>query len=193
MKPIILVDQDGPLADFDRQFFQVCREQGWELDATLETQRHRYATDHILNKQERAAARAYVNSHPRWFHDLPVVAGAKEGLAQLAERYEVWICTKPLEANKACRDGKAEWVRRHLGEEWERRLIITPDKSLVNGVILLDDAPNPEWFDRAAWKPVVFRTPWNGDNSKWEGLPSWTWQDDPADFDYLVQLALEAK
>lgn len=186
-KPTLLVDQDGPLADFDAQFFSLCRDNGWAMDASLETQKHRFATDHILNDQERRAARTYVNQDPRWFHDLPVVEGAVDGLNELDKHFEVWLCTKPLEANKACRDGKADWVRRHLGEKWERRLIITPDKSLVHGVALLDDAPKPEWFARAPWRPIIFPTPWNRQGSKWAELPAWRWGDPVTDLIALTE------
>lgn len=173
----ILVDQDGPLADFDRQFFAACDENGWELDCTLESQSHRFATEHILDHKHRQAARHYINTHERWFHDLPPVEGAVEGINRLAEVADVWIVTKPLEANVNCRDGKAAWVREHLGEEWERRLVITPDKSLVHGAVLLDDAPKLGWLKSATWVPVIFTTPWNGPGSKWGHFQHWSWED----------------
>jgi 5'-nucleotidase len=118
-----------------------------------------------------------VDTSTRWFYDLPVVEGAVEGMKRLAEAADVWVCTKPLEANHYCRDGKAWWVHRHLGPEWESRLIIAPDKSMVRGDILLDDAINLDWLPRASWQPVVFPAPFNGDGSDWSCLPRWTWGD----------------
>lgn len=166
------MDQDGPLADFDRQFFARCEQNGWEMDCTVETQTARFATDHIPNGRERHLARKMVDS-PGWFSELPVTPGAVDGLRELAEYAEVWICSKPLEANPTCRDEKAAWLARHFGKEWAARLILAPDKSLVHGDILLDDAIKPEWLERATWTPVVFPTPWNDGELPTAGR--WTW------------------
>lgn len=178
MSPIVLVDQDGPLADFDQAFFDRCGEHGWhmEIDGPHE-QTARFATDHVIDKEHRKAARKMVDM-PGWFFNLPVVEGAIDGLNALAEQADVWIATKPLESNPGCRDDKAAWVEKYLGEKWLQRLIITPNKGLIRGTTLLDDAPNPDWFDTALWKPVIFTSPWNGEGSKWADLPHWTWGDD---------------
>ena len=176
-RPTFLVDMDGVLADFDLRFHEVCVEKGWEWDCEgAHVQRHRFGTDHIIDRRHRKLARTHVN-RTRWFLDLPVIEGAIEGMNELAEHGNVWIATKPLEANYTCRDDKAAWVRRHMGEEWERRMFITPDKSVLNGTLLLDDAHKPDWCKRASWSPVVFARSWNGAGSKWEGWPRWTWGD----------------
>lgn len=187
-KPVVLVDMDGPLADFDRRFYDLCSERGWPMHSTFETQCHRFATDCMTEKAHAKAARAEVDSS-RWFLDLPVVDGAVDGLHKLAEVADVWICTKPLEANATCRDDKAAWLGRHFGERWLPRLILAPDKSMVRGHVLLDDAPKPAWFPLAAWRPVIFPTAWNGSGSEWEGLPRWSWVEDP---EALLEHAYEA-
>lgn len=178
-KPIVLVDMDGPLADFDAHFWRRCLDRGFQFDCLPEQQSRRFATDHLIHRSERAAAREMVDSDPHWFQKLPVVDGAIEGINTLTDVADVWICTKPLEANYFCRDGKATWVRYHLGSDWERRLIIAPDKSKVHGAVLLDDAIHPDWVGSATWEPVVFPMNWNGEGSKWERWPRWTWGDAP--------------
>ncbi len=172
----VLVDMDGPLADFDTLFFERCVQNGYTLDCDITEQRHRFATDHIPDRRERELARQMVNTSG-WFKDLPVTPGAQEGLELLDEFCDVWICTKPLEVNPTCRDDKAHWLGLNFGGRWVRRLIITPDKSLVQGDILLDDAPHITWLDKADWKPVIFPTPWNGEGSDWAGHARWYWSD----------------
>lgn len=172
--PTLLLDMDGPLADFDRHFWDRCQAHGWTFDVDHpDQQTHRFFTDHMPIRAERKRARQMVDC-AGWFFDLPVTPGATDGINRLAEHFNVWICTKPLEANPTCRDDKAAWVRYHLGEQWEHRLILAPDKSLVNGAILLDDAPKPEWFARATWAPVIFDAPFNR-GREWAGLPRWDW------------------
>lgn len=170
----ILLDMDGPLADFDAASWAVIEANGWELDiAGRSEQRHHYVTEH-MKRRDRRALRKIIET-PGWFENLPVVAGAVEGVDWLlGAGHDVWVCTKPLEANPTCRDGKGAWLREHI-PELEDRLIIAPDKSLVTGDILLDDAPAPGQIARASWRPVVFSAPYNGVGSKWEHEAHWEW------------------
>lgn len=174
-RPVLLVDQDGVLADFDQAFFDACMDHAWTWDCEgPHEQRHRFGTDHIIDEHHRKLARHHVNT-TRWFRDLPPIPGAIEGINELAEHGEVFIATKPLEANDTCRDDKALWVREHLGGEWEKRMFIAPDKSRLHGTLLLDDCHKMDWIPRATWAPIVFEAPWNGEGTKWDGLPRWSW------------------
>lgn len=171
----MMLDMDGVLADFERHAYDGARELGCTFDiAGLHEQTSKYCTDHIPNRRERKVARTMIES-PGFFETLPVMPGAIEGARELiAAGIDVWVCTKPLETNPTCRDAKGAWLRRYL-PELEHKLIIAPDKSIIVGDILLDDAPNPSWFPIAPWRPVVFAAPYNGAGSAWEHVPSWTW------------------
>jgi 5'-nucleotidase len=195
----LLIDMDGPLADFDRAFYTYCGRNGYAMhngtvDISNRCTEHRFATDCITNTGNKRRARTHVDrSH--WFASLPPTEGAIEGINLLAEHpdvNDVFICTKPMEANPHCRDDKAEWVNDFLGREWVRRLIITPDKGMVRGDVLLDDAPKPHWFERAEWRPVIFPTPWNAPDTQFsrknrlDDEPRWSWERGP---DRLVNIA----
>lgn len=171
----LLLDMDGPLAGFDSAGYDMCARLGLDVMVPRLERTARYFTDN-LSREHHDIARAEIES-PGWFRSLPVVDGAKEGVAELiALGIDVWVCTKPLEKNPTCRDEKGAWLREHF-PMLERRLIIAPDKSLIRGAILLDDAPKIEWLDRASWSPVIFAEPFNGPGSEWHGLPRWTWGD----------------
>lgn len=181
MTLVLLLDMDGPLADFDRHFFDVANAKGFRVDCDPSTQTCRFATDHVIDTQERNEMRRTINN-TRWFRELPVTEGAFEGVERLlalqdAGEVEMWVVSKPLEANPFCRDDKAAWLSEHF-PGLTGRLILAPDKSIVHGDILLDDAPHTEWMSRAHWTPVIFTAPWNGDGSKWGHLPFWDWDDD---------------
>lgn len=175
--PTFLVDMDGPLAAFDKKYFDLAATNGWPMDADLDTQVHRFASGHILDSDHRKQATAIVNSSG-WFRDLPVVDGAAEGMWRLHQVANVWICTKPLEANPTCRDEKGAWLAEHFGEEWLDRLIITPNKAMVRGDLLLDDAPHIGWLEHAEWKSIIYPTPYNRTGSEWSHLPEWSWDRD---------------
>lgn len=184
-QPIVLLDMDGPLADFDRHFWHRCHERGFTFDVeSCDDQWHRYFTEHIPNRRERQHARAMVDA-PGWFRDLPVTPGAKDAVAQLVERFDVWVCTKPLEANPTCLNDKHAWLTEHFPALTDR-LICAPDKSMIHGTVLIDDAPKPEWFARATWRPVIFPAPFNEQAPEYRGLPRFGWEHDPHDIFDIV-------
>lgn len=39
-------------------------------------------------------------------------------------------------------DLQFEWIDKHLGPEWLDKIVLTKDKTMVNGHILIDDRPN---------------------------------------------------
>lgn len=175
---VVLVDLDGVLADFDLTLWDRTRPH-WPVGYHPDQQAHRFCTDHLTGAHKRAVrAETY---KPGFFADLTPIDGAVEGFHALADHADVWICSKPLHGNPTCHSDKMAWVERWLGKDWGRRLILTPDKSMVRGDILLDDAPKLEWIPRAVWAPVVFTRPWNRAGSEWEHLPDWSW-DDPIQF-----------
>lgn len=186
----LLIDMDGPLADFDLAFYLLCEDNGATMHGgTVGKDNpctvHRFATDCIDDKRLRRQMLQAVETR-RWFATLEPTPGALEGLNRLAEHPavgEVFICTKPMEKNITCRDDKAHWVTRYLGTDWTQRLILAPDKSMVRGDVLLDDAPKKPWVvpGRAEWAPVVYPTPWNAPGTELsvhvglEDAPRWDW------------------
>jgi len=175
--PRLLLDMDGPLAQFDARVFQVAEANGIEMDiSSVVEQSKRYFTDHIVKPADRKWMRGVIRE-PGWFASLPPTPGAIEGVHNLLEQgVDIWVATKPMEENPTCRDDKARWLREHL-PMLERKLIIIPDKSVLVGDVLLDDAPKPAWIMSAVWKPKIFAAPFNGEGSVWEGMPRWAWSD----------------
>lgn len=173
----LLVDMDGPLAGFDNRGWQYITENSWQCDVpTWQDQRHRYFTDHLTVSRERKAARRMTEAEG-WFRELPVVEGAIEGIREIiATGVDVWVCTKPMAANPHCADEKRAWIAEHI-PELRSKVIITPNKAMIRGDVLLDDAPAPEWIPDAWWKAVIFTQPFNGEGSHWEKYPHWTWGD----------------
>lgn len=185
---LMLIDMDGVVCDFDLAFYDLCAERGYVMhegavhhDARCAD--HRFATDCITDPEHKRLARHHVDTTD-WFRYLPVIPGAIAGLNELLAHpdvEDVFLCTKPMEANASCRDSKGAWVERHLGMDWVRRLIITPDKGMVRGEVLLDDAPKSHWFDRAEWTPVIYPTSWNQPGSVFSrkmgvcDAPRWDW------------------
>lgn len=169
----ILLDMDGPLAEYDDRAFDICSAFPMDIDhPDLITKT--YMTDHVINPDHRAIARATINE-PGFFRGLSVVEGARDGVDELhAAGFDVAICTRPSRDNATCRDEKYAWTQEHF-PELELKLVICYDKSYARGDVLLDDFPTLEQATRADWNPVIFPTPRN--RGMYEGLPRWTWGD----------------
>lgn len=186
LPPTLLLDMDGPMADFDKHHWDLCVSAGLEFDIdSVEQQTHRYLSDHIVGRKARREAYK-ICCAAGFFRELPVVEGLLGGLEQI-ERIgvDVWICAKPMADNPHCRDEKAAWVREHVPHLLDK-LIIAPDKSKIRGDALLDDAINVQWPDRAVWRPIIFDAPYNRDGSEWERWNRWRWGDPIEDLEELI-------
>ena len=113
-KIVIYVDMDGVLCDFQKAFDE-------DLKKTPEI--------------------AYPQSQYGFFAQLEPITGALYAMKLLWEDplVDVWILTAPSTKNPLSYSEKMSWVREHLGEHFVERLILSPNKGLLKGDLLIDD------------------------------------------------------
>ena len=75
--------------------------------------------------------------------------------------HDVRICTAPLSRFTHCVPEKFQWVEDHLGPEWVARIVLTKDKTLVRGDVLIDDKPEVTGRLVPTWEHLVFEAPYN--------------------------------
>jgi len=105
-----------------------------------------------------------VMSQPGFFRDLPPMPGAVEAVKEMkAEGFAVFICTSPLPSNPTCCQDKIEWVTKHLGCVGMdiMSMVMTRDKCLVQGDVLIDDKPQITGYVIPTWEHIVFDAPYN--------------------------------
>jgi 5'(3')-deoxyribonucleotidase len=108
--------------------------------------------------REKCPVQAYPQASMDFFRKLAPLPGAVEGIKELARRgHDVWILTKPSVMNPLCYTEKRLWVEDHLGLSWCDRLIISPDKSLLRGDLLIDDQ---SWVGFAGQRILFGSTDW---------------------------------
>ena len=111
-KPIIMIDLDGVLADFDKRKAELEAE-GFKGDKLF--------------------------SHPSAYKDLELIPGAVKAWELLQDDYETYFLSTPPWSNPDAWAEKRKWVDQHFGKSAHKKLILTHNKGLVKGDYLIDD------------------------------------------------------
>lgn len=180
MKPTILVDMDGVFADFVAGFYSVleanhpeARKHFPDPDKLV----HFYIEDNLSDPSYVSVSDSIVD-HIDTFQCAPPFPGAIEGMNLLRDMAEevnadVRICTAPHLSNIPCYSQKAAWVSKYLDRDWLDRLIITRDKTLVRGHVLLDDKPEPLGTGVPMWDHILFTRSYNANIPNRLRINSW--------------------
>ncbi|KAF3853212.1 hypothetical protein F7725_013900 [Dissostichus mawsoni] len=101
-----------------------------------------------------------------FFMELEPLPGGLEAVREMAqmENTDVFICTSPINHIQHCPYEKYAWVEQHLGQGFLEQVILTRDKTVISGDILIDDKP-----DILAPQPPPEETPLMG--RRLEGRP----------------------
>lgn len=180
-KPTILVDMDGVFCNFVEGYYAILEQkygfarQLFPNPAELKTF---YIADSITHPMGKAVEKNICND-PELFSSLKplqgAIAGMRELLAQaIAADCNVYICTAPHLTNPSCYTQKAKWVEQYLGFEWLELLIITRDKTMVIGDVLLDDKPEPLGNNIPTWEHVLFTCSYNDDIIGKQRINNWS-------------------
>ena len=160
----ILVDMDGVITDFNKLAWDLFEIENPELKEVFPRPNpilDFYAED-VYESITFKEAIKNINTAPVFFKRLEPIEGAIEALKELEKEHEVFICTAPLLENPTCCDDKLWWVKTFLGDEWTRRTIITKDKTVIDGDILIDDKPVITGIaENPIWQRLIFDQPYN--------------------------------
>lgn len=158
---IILIDQDGPLADFEKGFLQSWKSKfPDEFFVEIEARRSFKIKDDYPEQLRPQVEQTYLEKH--FYETLPIVQGASEAIHVMLERgHDVRICTSPLSQYENCILEKYFWVERHLGRDFLKRMIVTKDKTLIRGDLLIDDNPDVWGAVEPAWRWLLYDAPYN--------------------------------
>lgn len=174
---IILVDMDGVLADFEAEFLHRWRAEYPDRPFIPLEERRGFSV------REQYAAEFAPDVSGIWYEEgffraLAPIPGGREALVSLtAAGHEVFLCTSPLKYFRYCVGEKYAWVAEHLGEPWTRRMVLTRDKTIVRGDLLVDDRPEISGVAVPQWEHVVFDQPYNR-TSRARRLHGWgRWRD----------------
>jgi 5'-nucleotidase len=157
---IILVDQDDVLADFEGHFISTWQKIYPDKFYIPLEQRTVFFIEQQYPAELRPLAQEIMDGQG-FYRELPPKKGGIEAVLEMSTKNEVLICTSPRSQSKYCIAEKQEWVQKYLGEDWLNRLIITMDKTTVNGDILIDDKPIITGSRTPIWEHILYDMPYN--------------------------------
>jgi 5'-nucleotidase len=158
---VILVDLDGVLADFDREFLSRWRERHPDEVYYELADRTTFYVHEQYGPKLHAKVRA-ITSEMGFFRNLPPVEDGIAVLVQLVEwGHDVVICTSPMSSTQTCHQEKFDWVLEHLGPQFARNMMIVKDKTMVRGDFLIDDRPEFKGKYEPVWEHILFHQPYN--------------------------------
>ncbi len=163
MSRIVLIDMDNTLVNFDAEFARRWASRRPANDASVVHNRKHFELE--LNFDERSRSDAVeVMSQAGFFIAFEPMPGAIEAVqAMVNEGLSVFFCTAPLPMQyETCVAEKYAWVRKHFGDEYLSKIIITRDKTVVKGAVLIDDKPLIKGAcNEPEWKHIVFTQSYN--------------------------------
>ncbi|KAK7805321.1 hypothetical protein U0070_027160 [Myodes glareolus] len=157
----VLVDMDGVLADFESGLLQGFRHRfPGEPHVPLEQRRGFLASEQYRAlRPDLAEKLASVYEAPGFFLNLEPIPGAVDALREMNDMQdtEVFICTSPLRKYDHCVGEKYRWVEQNLGPQFVERIILTRDKTVVMGDLLIDDKDTIQGLEKTpSWEHILF-------------------------------------
>jgi 5'-nucleotidase len=168
-----LIDQDGVLADWCGGLESMLRLMLHNADDVIDWSTWTGTAPGATQREREAFRKAMT---PAGFYaGLKPMPGIREALGEmLAEGHDVHIVTTPDSTNPTSHSDKFHWLERHIGPGWGKRAIMTHDKTLVIGDVLIDDKPDPVGaLTVPPWRHVVFDAPYNRHIEDRQRLSSW--------------------
>lgn len=158
---IILIDLDGPIADFETGFLNE-----WKRKfpgcffAPTEKRRSFYIKEDYPEELREKVDEIYHNKN--FILNLPIAPNSLEAIKEMVSRgLDVRICSSPLSNYKNCVGEKYQWVENNLGFDFTKKIILTKDKTLIKGDYLIDDNPTIDGITKPEWEHLLYDCPQN--------------------------------
>ncbi len=170
----VLCDMDGVFADLEGMVIRILRAEFPRVRIPTPEERNTFYLDEQIALEHRHLVKEII-ARPGFFLSLKPVPGAIEGLRRIASIPDVnlAICTSPLQDPTYCVPEKYEWVERYLGPRFLSNMIMTRDKTVVEGDIMLEDNSCIKGVNVPTWELILHHQMHNRASKKMR----FTWDD----------------
>ncbi len=159
---IILVDMDEVIVELEKKIIELLIKENPEKKDLINIPRTKFKLTNqypdIEDKLKEIASRKGLTEN------LEPVEGSIEALKKIESLgHKIFICTAPLTNYKNSVLEKYKWIEKNLGIDWTKKIILTKDKTLIKGDILIDDNPSINGIKNPEWEHILFDKPYNKD------------------------------
>ncbi len=167
LKPILLVDMDGVIANYYDYFSQL-----WAINhpnrPLLKPEELTHMYFEKCYPEEHISDIRHLTTRIGFFENLPEIEGAAKTLNKIMDegKFHVFLCSTPDSDSEdlSCSSEKMRWIERVLGKRWLKKVILAHDKTLAFGNFLIDDKPDITGVNPyPEWEHVVFTHNYNKD------------------------------
>jgi 5'(3')-deoxyribonucleotidase len=139
VKPVVLLDVDGVIADFVQAYMDIVFEvTGRRYDPEKQTV-YDIVTACELTPAEHARVQKYTHCTEFCRDDILPYEGAVETVRRIAEIADVYFVTAPFVDHETWVHDRSLWLKRYFGNELGGKAIFTEQKHLVRGDVFVDD------------------------------------------------------
>ena len=183
MKPVVLCDVDGVLADFEKAIFaHLALNHDLALDPAQKREfrfPHAYP-DQITQDIWRDCIELINSQH--FCYTLAPYEHAVAGVQAMMEIADVYFVTSPWWSSLYWLRERTEWLCGQFGQTQGRKLVLSSEKHLVRGDILIEDKPESldAWIhaQMAArhpepWQPILWERPYNREWNRGHRCCTW--------------------
>lgn len=169
----ILIDLDGTIANWGAEWDKHASSYT-HLGLPLTVNQKNFDLYAGLTAEGRAVVNDIMN-FSGFYANLEPFEGSVEAVnTMVAEGHDVRILTAPWITNETCASDKYAWVEKHLGSGWGKRTVLSSDKTVVRGDILIDDKPVIEGSMEPEWEHIYFTQPYNVDLNHHRRINNWS-------------------
>jgi 5'(3')-deoxyribonucleotidase len=149
MKPILLLDCDGPLSNFTKGYLQALFVETGARHTEAEVDRWSIADCDFFKQAarklnvEHAVLKARVDryvSMKGFCEDLEVQPGAREAVHRLSKIADIYVVTSPWDSSPTWMYERLHWIVKHFKIP-RAHVIQSGTKHLVKGDVFVDDKP----------------------------------------------------
>lgn len=155
----ILIDLLGPLADLEHGLARIWEER-FPNDPFIWPEQLPAWEDRIKN--ESTAKLLSILTEDNFFLGLQPTIGCRDAIRRATELgHKIFVCASPLRGHKRSIAEQYDWVERNLGDHIAECMIVSHDKTILAGNVLINNGWEVIGSMVPRWHQVVFESPYN--------------------------------
>lgn len=155
-----LIDMDGVIANFDKALLDKFQKTYPNKPfISLENRTSFYVKDDYPKEDQPLIEEIYTTQG--FFLNMEPIEGSIKALYEIQKANEIFLCTSQLTKNPHCVPEKYEWIKKYLGKDWINKIVITKDKTIIQGDYLIDDKPKITGIQTPTWEHILYSQPYN--------------------------------